>query len=209
MIKLPELPYAYDALQPVLSADTLHAHHDKHHAKYVETANKLIAETGLEGKTLEQVIAEADARGLRKLFNNAAQAWNHAFFWDCMTPDRRDPAGDLTAAIEAGFGTLGDLRRKFVQEGVDHFASGWVWLAADGGSLAVLSTHDAGTLAGDRRTPLLVCDLWEHAYYLDHKQDRQGFLESWFDRLANWSFAEAQFAAAQGRQAPWRFQLAA
>jgi len=209
MIKLPELPYAYDALQPVLSADTLHAHHDKHHAKYVETANKLIAETGLEGKTLEQVIAEADARGLRKLFNNAAQAWNHAFFWDCMTPDRRDPDGDLAAAIEAGFGKLGDLRTRFVQEGVDHFASGWVWLAADGGTLTVLSTHDAGTLAGDRRTPLLVCDLWEHAYYLDHKQDRQGFLEGWFDQLANWSFAQAQFAAAQGRQAPWRFQLAA
>jgi len=209
MIRLPELPYAYAALAPTLSADTLRTHHDKHHAKYVETANKLVAEHGLEGRSLEEVIAEAERRGLTKLFNNAAQAWNHAFFWDCMTPERRDPQGELQAAIGEAFGGLAGLKARFVQEGVDHFASGWVWLAAEGANLAVLSTHDAGALAHDGRTPLLVCDVWEHAYYLDYKQDRKSFLERWFDAVAHWQFAETQFAAAQGRREPWSFRLAA
>jgi superoxide dismutase, Fe-Mn family len=209
MITLPELPYAYDALSPTISADTMHVHHDKHHAKYVENANKLVAEAGLEGRSLEDVVAEAERRGLTKLFNNAAQAWNHAFFWDCMTPQRRDPQGDLAAAITKAFGGLPALREKFVTEGADHFASGWAWLAADGADLVVLSTHDAGTLAHDKRIPLLVCDVWEHAYYLDYKQDRKSFIERWFDSVANWEFAEAQYAAAQGRSQPWVFRMAA
>jgi Fe-Mn family superoxide dismutase len=209
MITLPDLPYAYDALSPTMSADTLHVHHDKHHAKYVETANKLVAEAGLEGRSVEEIIAEAERRGLTKLFNNAAQAWNHAFFWTCMTPSRRDPGGELMAAIDKAFGGLAQLKEKFVQEGADHFASGWAWLAADGSDLVVLSTHDAGTLARGGRTPLLVCDVWEHAYYLDYKQDRKGFIERWFDRLAHWEFAEAQFAAAQGGRQAWTFQQAA
>jgi Fe-Mn family superoxide dismutase len=209
MITLPELPYAYDALSPTISSDTMHTHHDKHHAKYVENANKLAAENGLEGKSVEELVAEAEKRGLKKLFNNAAQAWNHAFFWDCMTPDRRDPTGELEAAIEGAFGGLAGLKEKFVTEGADHFASGWVWLAADGADLVVLSTHDGGTLANDPRTPLLVCDVWEHAYYLDYKQDRKSFLERWFDNVADWEFAEAQYAAAQGAHEPWTFQDAA
>jgi Fe-Mn family superoxide dismutase len=209
MITLPELPYAYEALSPTLSADTLHTHHDKHHAKYVDVANKLVAEAGLEGRPLEEIIAEAETRKLTKLFNNAAQAWNHAFFWDCMTPARRDPQGDLKAAIESAFGGLAGLKEKFVAEGADHFASGWAWLAADGAQLTVLSTHDAGTLAHDRRTPLLVCDVWEHAYYLDYKQDRKTFIERWFDNVAHWEFAEAQFAAAQGKNQAWTFRKAA
>jgi Fe-Mn family superoxide dismutase len=209
MIVLPKLPYAYEDLAPTISAATLHAHHDKHHAKYVETTNKLVAENGLKGFSLEDVAAEAERRGLRKLFDNAAQAWNHAFFWDCMTPDRRDPGGELIGAIEEAFGGLAGLKQRFVKEGAEHFASGWVWLAAEGTQLSVLSTHDAGTLAHDTRTPLLVCDVWEHAYYLDYKQDRQAFLEAWFDKIADWEFAEAQFAAAQGRHEPWTFQMAA
>jgi Fe-Mn family superoxide dismutase len=209
MIRLPELPYAYEALQPTMSAETLRTHHDKHHAKYVDVANQLAGEAGLEGRSVEEIVAEAEQRGLKKLFNNAAQAWNHAFFWDCMTPQRRDPGGELATAIGTAFGGLAELKAKFVQEGADHFASGWVWLAADGAELSVLSTHDGGTLAHDPRTPLLVCDVWEHAYYLDYKQDRKTFLEAWFDRLADWEFAEAQFAAAQGRHQPWTFQLVA
>jgi Fe-Mn family superoxide dismutase len=209
MITLPELPYAYDALSPTVSAETMRTHHDKHHAKYVETANKLVAENGLEGRSVEDVIAEAERRGLAKLFNNAAQAWNHAFFWDCMTPDHRGPGGELAAAIAKAFGGLDGLKQKFVPEAADHFASGWAWLAAEGPELVVLSTHDAGTLAHGGRTPLLVCDVWEHAYYLDYKQDRKGFVERWFDTVANWEFAEAQFAAAQGRQEPWTFRMAA
>ena len=197
MFKLPDLPYAYDALSPVLSELTMRTHHDKHHAKYVEVANALVGENGLEGRSVEDIIAEAEKRGLKKLFNNAAQAWNHAFFWDCMTPDRRDPQGELASAITQAFGGLKELREKFVEEGASHFASGWVWLAAEGTQLTVISTHDAGTLAHDRRTPLLLCDVWEHAYYLDYKQDRKGFLEKWFDTRANWAFAAAQYAAAQ------------
>ena len=209
MIILPELPYGYDSLSPTISADTMRTHHDKHHAKYVETANKLAADNGLDGRSVEDIVAEAERRKLTKLFNNAAQAWNHAFFWECMTPERRDPSGEILAAIEQAFGGLAGLKEKFVQEGVDHFASGWVWLAADGAEVSVLSTHDGGTLAHDRRTPLLVCDVWEHAYYLDYKQDRKGFLERWFDNVADWEFAEAQYAAAQGRHEAWSFRQAA
>ena len=209
MITLPELPYAYDALSPTISPDTMHAHHDKHHAKYIEVMNQLLPEAGLEGRSVEDIVAEAEKRGLKKLFNNAAQAWNHAFFWDCMTPERRDPTGELQAAIEQAFGGLAGLKQKFVDEGVGHFGSGWVWLAADGAQLSLLSTHDGGTLAHDKKTPLIVCDVWEHAYYLDYKQDRKGFLERWFDNVADWEFAEAQYAAAQGRHKPWTFQDAA
>jgi len=209
MIILPELPYAYDALSPTISDDIMHVHHDKHHAKYVENANKLVAEAGLEGRSVEDIVAEAESRGLKKLFNNAAQAWNHAFFWECMTPKRRDPQGELAAAIDQAFGGLQGLRERFVTEGVDHFASGWAWLAAEGSNLVVLSTHDAGTLAHDARTPLLLCDVWEHAYYLDYKQDRKSFVERWFDNVANWEFAEAQFAAAQGRGQRWVYKTGA
>ena len=126
MIILPELPYGYDALSPTISADTMRTHHDKHHAKYVETANKLAADNGLDGRSVEEIVAEAERRSLTKLFNNAAQAWNHAFFWECMTPERRDPRGEILAAIEQAFGGLAGLKERFVQEGVDHFASGWV-----------------------------------------------------------------------------------
>jgi Fe-Mn family superoxide dismutase len=211
MIKLPPLPYAYEALEPVISAETMRTHHDKHHAKYVETVNKLAGEAGLDGKSLEDIIAEAEKGGSagRKLLNNAGQAWNHAFFWDCMTPERRDPTGQLESAIGEAFGGLPGLKEAFVKEGAEHFGSGWVWLVAEQGRLGVLSTHDGGTMANRPQTPLLVCDLWEHAYYLDYKQDRKGFLERWFDSVAGWDFAEAQFAAAMGRQERWRFEMAA
>ena len=209
MIKLPPLPYPYEALEPAISAETMRTHHDKHHAKYVETVNKLAGENDLEGRDLETILAEAERRHLKTLINNAGQAWNHAFFWDCMTPDRRDPTGELEGAIGEAFGSLQGLRDAFVKEGAEHFGSGWAWLACDQGRLAVMSTHDGGALANKPQTPLLVCDLWEHAYYLDYKQDRKGFLERWFDGVADWEFAETQFAAAQGRNAPWRFQLAA
>jgi Fe-Mn family superoxide dismutase len=211
MIKLPPLPYAYDALAPTISETTMRTHHDKHHAKYVETVNKLVEEAGLDGKSLEEIIAEAERKGPggKKLLNNAGQAWNHAFFWDCMTPERRDPGGELEAAIGSAFGGLAGLKEAFVKEGVDHFASGWVWLVVEQGRLGVLSTHDGGTLANRPQTPLLVCDLWEHAYYLDYKQDRKAFLDGWFDKVAHWGFAETQFAAAAGRGEPWHFELAA
>ena len=194
MFTLPPLPYDYDALQPALSATTMRTHHDKHHRAYVETLNKLLADAGEEPESLEAVIAQAAAEG-GKLFNNAGQAWNHGFFWECMTPDRQDAPSRFAA-----------LRDRFIDEGANHFASGWVWIAAKAGQLTVLSTHDADTLA--HRTdlaPVLVCDLWEHTYYLDHKNDRKGFLEAWFDEVANWRFAEAQWRAAQGQGAAYRY----
>ncbi len=206
MFVLPDLPYAYDALQPVISDRTMRFHHDKHHAAYVKTTNELLADKGDQG-SLEDVIREAARKDVKKLFNTAAQAWNHGFFWAAMTGRRESPNGDLEGAIRQAFGDLGSLKTKFVEEGAGHFGSGWVWLLADGsGKLFVRSTHDAQDLVTeDGVTPLLVCDLWEHAYYLDHQNNRKGFLEAWFDSLPNWSFAGAQFGAARGDGAPWRY----
>ena len=206
MFTLPELPYGYDALEPVISARTMHFHHDKHHAAYVKTLNELLEKAGKTPPSLEQAIVDASKGGERKLFNNAAQAWNHSFFWLSMTPNREQPAGGLKAAIESAFGELSDLKTAFVNEGVGHFGSGWVWLVANkSGALKVQSTHDADDMVTQTDlTPLLVCDLWEHAYYLDHQNDRKGFLESWFDTLPHWEFAGYQFAAATGRGEGWR-----
>jgi len=206
MFTLPDLPYAYDALAPVMSERTLHFHHDKHHATYVKTLSELLDKAGASPQTLEAVILGASKAGDKKLFNNAAQAWNHSFFWVAMTPARQRPCGDLAAAVSDAFGDLAGLKKALVEEGVGQFGSGWVWLAADsGGRLTVRATHDADdTLTQANVTPLLVCDVWEHAYYLDHQNDRKGFLEAWFDALPNWEFAARQHAAAKGKGEPWR-----
>jgi Fe-Mn family superoxide dismutase len=194
MFKLPELPYGYDALQPTVSETTMRTHHDKHHKAYVDTTNSLIGEKGLSGKTMEEVVKFAKDKGETKLFNQSGQAWNHAFFWECMAPGGGKPEGELAKAIDSAFGSLSDLKTKFVAEGVGHFASGWVWIVAEGGALKVISTHDADTAIVHGVTPILVCDLWEHAYYLDYKNLRKDFLEKWFDGVANWAFAAKQLA---------------
>jgi len=206
MFVLPDLPYRFDALAPIISERALRIHHDKHHGGYVKALNALLASSGRPPKPLEDVIAEAARSDDRKLFNNAAQAWNHAFFWMAMSPTPQRPSGILADAIDAGFQNLAGLKLAFVAEGVAHFGSGWVWLAADQiGAVRVLATHDANdTLDRAGLTPLLVCDLWEHAYYLDHQSDRKGFLETWFDTLPNWDFAGVQHAAAEGRESAWR-----
>lgn len=210
MYVLPELPYDHDALSPFVSADTLRTHHGKHHKTYVEKTNDLAAKAGLAGRPLEEVVREASRRGDKKLFNNAAQAWNHAFFWECMRPPGgAAPSGDLLRAIDAAFDDLDALKQAFVDEGVNHFASGWVWIVTGGDGLKVISTHDADdTLVRDGVFPLLVCDLWEHAYYLDYKNDRKAFLERWFDNVANWDFAAAQLAAADGAGEGFRYPAA-
>jgi Fe-Mn family superoxide dismutase len=205
MIQLPPLPYDYTALEPVMSETTLRTHHDKHHARYVEVANSLASEAGVAGQPLEEIIRNAALLQDRRLFNNAAQAWNHAFFWNAMAPRPKPPSGALAKAIEASFGGRDELRRIFLAEGAGHFGSGWVWLAAEGGRLSVFSTHDADSPVTRSVTPLLVCDVWEHAYYLDHKNDRAAFLGAWWDLLANWEFAEAQFAADAGLQPAWAY----
>ena len=210
MFKLPDLPYAYDALKPVMSDKTLHLHHDKHHATYVKTLNELLEKDGRTARGLEEVILDASKAGERKLFNNAAQAWNHAFFWVAMTPKFEKPQGDLAAAIDKTFGGLDALKKAFVTEGAGHFGSGWVWLTANrSGELKIISTHDADdTLIRDGLFPLLVCDLWEHAYYLDYKNDRKGFLDRWLAGCANWAFAERQLAAATGDGKGFRYPAA-
>lgn len=204
MFRLPPLPYGYDALEPVVSAATLRVHHDKHHAKYVETLNGLLEKQGGDPGRPEDVVHKAAPAG-GELYNNAGQAWNHAFFWDCMTPGGGAPGAALRAAAERAFGGWDAFRTRFVEEGADHFASGWDWIVARDGKLAVTSTHDAGSfdqLGG--ATPLLVCDVWEHAYYLDFQNDREGFLERWFDGVANWALADRQLTAAAGDGEAWR-----
>jgi Fe-Mn family superoxide dismutase len=206
MFALPELPYPYDALSPFVSADTLRTHHDKHHKTYVDKTNDLAAKAGLTGRALEDVAREAHRLGDKKLFNNAAQAWNHAFFWACMRPPGGEaPSGDLVRAINEAFDDLGALKAAFVDEGANHFASGWVWIVTGSEGLKVISTHDADdTLVHDGVFPLLVCDLWEHAYYVDYRNDRKGFLDAWFDALPNWRFAAAQLAAARAGEEGWK-----
>lgn len=206
MFELPALPYAYDALQPVVSDRTLQFHHDKHHATYVKTMNDMLEASGASPESLEAVIRDASSSGAKKLFNNAAQTWNHTFFWASMTPKGEKPSSDLAAAIGGAFGDLAGLKQKFVEEGATHFGSGWVWLLSDkDGKLQVRSTHDAEDLVTQPDvTPLIVCDVWEHAYYLDHQNNRKGFLEAWFDSLPNWSLAASQYAAARGSGQAWR-----
>jgi superoxide dismutase, Fe-Mn family len=206
MFQLPDLPYDHAALEPTISRDTMHLHHDKHHKKYVDTTNQLLTETGETPASLEAVVRKAAGDpGAKKLFNNAAQAWNHTFFWTCMTPRAGKPQGELATAIDRDFGGLDALKAEFVKIGAAHFGSGWVWLAAEGETLKIVDTHDGDDLLTHQGlTPLIVCDLWEHAYYLDHKNDREAFLKAWFDNLPNWSFAADQYGAARGAGEIWK-----
>ncbi len=206
MFTLEPLPYPDDALEPVISARTLQFHHGKHHAGYVKTVNDRLAELGIRPDSLEEVIEHADQTGDRKLFNAAQQTRNHSFFWAAMSPDRSRPDTMLAAAIDAQLGGMAGLRQAFVAAGTAEFGSGWVWLVSeDDGSLAITTSHDADYWQGEPgATPLIVCDVWEHAYYLDHQNDRKAFLEAWFDTLPNWDFASEQFAAAKGQAQKWR-----
>jgi superoxide dismutase, Fe-Mn family len=207
MFKLPDLPYAKDALAPVMSEIQLTIHHDKHHARYVDTLNGFLKDAGAAPSSIEEVVKTTSGDAARKKwFNNAAQAWNHAFFWECLTPSYVAPSGELAAAIDKTFGSLDGLRTKFVDEGAGHFGSGWAWLVARGAELSVVSTHDAATpIVEDGVTAILTSDVWEHAYYLDYKNDRKAFLEAFFDKLANWTFAESQYAAAVSGGASWAY----
>lgn len=202
MFVLPTLPYAENALEPIIGAVTMQTHHGKHHKAYVDTLNTLLKDAGASDASLEAVVRRADG----KLFNNAAQAWNHTFFWVCMSPQRQAPDGELAAAIERDLGGLDKLKADFVAKGVGHFGSGWVWLAAKrDGTLVIVDSHDGENLLSvDGVLPLLVCDLWEHAYYLDHKNDREGFLKAWFDALPNWKFAADQYNAAKSGEKGWQ-----
>ena len=209
MFDLPPLPYKYGALMPVLTETALRTHHAKHHARYVEATNALLAAEGRGSAPLEAVVIEADRAGHRKLFNNAAQSWNHGFFWACMRPPSAGgsaPDGPLLGAIVRTFGGLAGLREPFIAEGAAHFGSGWVWLVAKGGALSVISVHDGATpLALPGVMPLLACDVWEHAYYLDYKNARAAYLSAWWDLLIDWAFVDGQFAAVEAGGPGWRY----
>jgi len=191
--QLPDLPYAHDALEPAISADTLREHHGAHHKGYIEKTNRLQADSELTDASLEKLVRSADG----KLLQNAAQAWNHAFYWESMTPGgSRSPRGPLDEAITSSFGGLDELRKLFLERAGSHFGSGWAWLVRESdGRLSVECTHDAGCPLRDDKTPLLVCDVWEHAYYLDHQHDRGAYLEG-FWALVDWERVEQRLAAA-------------
>ena len=204
VFELPSLPYGLNDLEPILSAETLEIHHGKHHARYVETLNRLLGEQNFSAQSLEEIVRIAHGCKAKGVFNNAAQAWNHSFFWESMTSKFSKPSGPLANAISSAFGSLEALGERFCAEGTGHFGSGWVWLIAKRDKLGVISTHDAGNpILEEGVTPLLACDVWEHAYYIDYRQDRAGWLIAWWNMLANWHFAEAQYGAALGRGTPW------
>lgn len=192
--ELPPLPYASDALEPHMSAKTFSYHHGKHHAAYVNKLNGLIEGTDLADKSLEDIIqataGKADAKGV---FNNAAQVWNHTFFWNSMKPNGGGkPSGKLAEMIDASFGSFDAFADAFKNAGVGQFGSGWAWLVVDGDALKIVTTANAETPITEGLKPLLTCDVWEHAYYLDYQNDRPGFLGVFLEKLANWDFAAEQ-----------------
>ncbi len=190
--ELPALPYAKDALAPHISAETLEFHHDKHHQTYVTNLNNLVAGTAFENASLEDVVMQASGG----VFNNAAQVWNHTFYWNCLTPASSGaPTGALAEAIDSTFGSFDKFKEEFTKCAVTTFGSGWAWLVKNrDGSLALVSTSNAGCPLTERQTPLLTCDVWEHAYYIDFRNLRPKYLEA-FWALVNWDFVASNYAA--------------
>ncbi|MGM0412227.1 MAG: superoxide dismutase [Pseudomonadota bacterium] len=189
--QLPDLPYAKDALEPHISAETLEYHHGKHHNTYVTKLNGLIPGTEFENASLEEIIQKAPAGGI---FNNAAQVWNHTFYWNCMSPNGGgEPSGALADAINAKFGSFADFKEKFAEMAVGNFGSGWTWLVkkADG-SVEIVNTSNAGNPLRDGDTPLLTIDIWEHAYYIDYRNARPKYVENFWN-LVNWDFVASNF----------------
>ena len=182
---LPPLPYAEDALAPVLSAETLKLHHGKHHKKYVDTMNQLLEKETLDASSLEEVVRAAKG----KLFNNAAQAWNHEFYWHSLSPKRRRPAGALLHRLEKDFGSYEKFADAFSQAAIGQFGSGWAWLVDKGGRLEVMATANADTPMAHGKKCLLTIDVWEHAYYVDYRNERERYVSAILERL-NWDFAE-------------------
>jgi superoxide dismutase, Fe-Mn family len=186
---LPDLPYAKDALQPHMSAETFDYHWGKHHKAYVDKTNGMLGEKGLEGASLIEVIKAAKDKGDKGLFNNSAQIWNHSFFWQCLAPQgSTSPSGRLKDLIDSDFGGHQQLLEKLATESANHFASGWGWLIVNNGKLEVTSLHDADTPVAHGMTPLLTIDVWEHAYYIDYRNERPRFLKTVLENIINWDF---------------------
>ncbi len=193
------LPYTQDALAPTISADTMGFHYDKHYAGYVKKANELTQGMGFAGKSAEAVVqATAGDASKTAVFNNAAQAWNHGYFFKCLKPDGGGvPEGLLAEMIDAAFGSFVDFKARFITAAKDQFGSGWVWLVLDEGKLAVVTSANADTPLAHGLIPLFTVDVWEHAYYLDYQNRRVDFVTSVLDNLANWDFVAAQLEKTQ------------
>ncbi|HVM95501.1 MAG TPA: superoxide dismutase [Candidatus Acidoferrales bacterium] len=189
--ELPPLPYDYSALEPHISARTLHFHYDKHHRGYLEKLRKEIGETPTSERSLVEIIRSSSG----SVFNNAAQVWNHSFYWDSMTPHGpSEPNGALLAAIKRDFGSVAELRAKLKDAAVREFGSGWAWLVATPAKrLQVVSSDDADNPLRSQNVPLLNIDVWEHAYYLDYQNERANYVQSFLDHLVNWKFATQNF----------------
>lgn len=188
--QLPPLPYAKDALAPHMSAETLEFHYGKHHQAYVNKTNELVADKGLGGTSLSQVIRTAKERGEAKLFNNSAQLWNHSFFWQCLAPaGSQQPSGRLDEMIRDEFGSVDTMLDALAGEAVNHFSNGWAWLVLDRSKLRIVSLHDADTpLVHEGMVPLFTLDVWEHAYYIDYRNERPRFASSVLRNIVNWEF---------------------
>ncbi len=185
--KLPELPYAKDALSPLISTETLEYHYGKHHKTYVDNLNKLIIGTEFQDLSLDEIVKKASGG----IFNNAAQVWNHTFYWNCLAPQgAAEPSAVVISAISANFGSLAQFKEKFTAAAVTLFGSGWAWLVRNqDGSLAIEAVSNAGNPLKDGKKPILTCDVWEHAYYIDYRNARAKYVEAYWN-LINWKFVE-------------------
>lgn len=188
--KLPPLPYDENALEPYISAETFQYHYGKHHQAYVDNLNKLTSETEFEGMPLEEIIKNSSGG----VFNNAAQVWNHTFYWNCLSPQAQEkPTGTLGEAINKEFGSFEKFQEEFTNTALTTFGSGWAWLVKNpDGTLAIVSTSNAGTPLTAGQKPLLTCDVWEHAYYIDYRNARPKYLEA-FWKIVNWDFADRNY----------------
>jgi superoxide dismutase, Fe-Mn family len=188
--KLPDLPYADNALEPHISAETLKYHHGKHHASYVDKLNKQLEDSDFESATLEEIIRHANG----DLFNNGAQVWNHSFYWNCLSPEGGGkPQSELAGAIDDDFVNFESFKAEFKKAATSNFGSGWTWLVlTPPGRLEIVNTDDADNPLRGGRQPLLACDVWEHAYYIDYRNARPDYIEA-FWKLVNWDFVAANF----------------
>lgn len=195
LFKLPELPYELNALEPHVSKDTMEVHHGKHHAKYIETLNSLIEGIDYEKMSLREIMFESIDRKDQKVFNNAGQSWNHTFFWHCMTPEKekKELSSDFKKVIEKNFGSFDEFKNQFIRSAMGQFGSGWTWLVKDqDDTLSIMSLSNAGNPMLEGKSPILTCDVWEHAYYLDYKNEREKFVRGFFD-IINWQFVESNY----------------
>jgi Fe-Mn family superoxide dismutase len=199
--EVPPLPYAYDALEPHIDKATMEFHHDKHHQAYVDKVNAALQGTPLEGKSIEEILADLgqvpdDKRGAVR--NNGGGHYNHSLFWEWMSPDGGgDPDGALRDAIESAFGSVGDLKAKMKETGVNQFGSGWSWLVHDGSGLAVVGSANQDTPLSNGQTPLLGVDVWEHSYYLKYQNRRPDYIDAWWN-VVNWAKVAERFSAVAG-----------